>query len=87
MSVEEVVIVGKKPTADYVLSAVILFNQGVERVVVKGRGEDISKTVDVVNSILQRLGDAVKVKGVRIGSDKIRGRLVSYIEVVLEKTI
>lgn len=87
MNVEDSIIVGRKPTVDYVLSAVVLFNQGAERIVVKGRGEEISKTVDVVNSILERLGDVVRVKDVKIGSDKVKGRLVSFIEVIIERTL
>ena len=85
MNVEESIVVGRKPVIDYVLSAVVLFNQGADRIVVKGRGEEISKAVDVVNSILERIGDTVRVKDVKIGSSNVKGRLTSFIEIVLER--
>ena len=85
MNVEESIVVGRKPIIDYVLSAVVLFNQGADRVIVKGKGEEISKAVDVVNSILERIGDTVKVKDVKIGSSNVKGRLTSFIEIVLER--
>jgi len=84
---EEVIIVGRKPVMNYVLSAVVLFNQGISRVIVKGKGEDISKAVDVANSILERLGDTIKVKEIKIGSENRKGKLVSFISVILEKII
>jgi len=84
---EEVVIVGKKPLMNYVLSIIVMFNQGVENIIVKGRGNDISKAVDIVNTVLSRLGDAIKISSIEIGSETRKGKLVSFINIKLERTL
>lgn len=88
MSLEESKItIGNKPILDYIVSIAILFNQGVRRVVIKGKGDNISKAVAVYNAIKERMGDAVKLNDVRIGSEDRRGRLTSFIEIVIERIV
>ena len=53
-----VIVIGKKPIANYVLDAIVMFNQGFDEIVIKGRGDLISKAVDVteiVNALLTEL--------------------------------
>ncbi len=87
---ENVVLVGNKPTMNYVLATVIQFNQGADRVVVKARGRAISKAVDTAQIVqLRFLQDQVEVKDVKIGTERVgeygQERNVSTIEIVLAR--
>jgi len=84
-SEEGLVSVGSRPLSDYVLSVVILFNQGVKRVILKGRGGNISKTIAVYNAVKDRLGDAVKLENIEIGSEYFNKKRISYIRIVISK--
>ncbi|MEB3787319.1 MAG: DNA-binding protein Alba [Desulfurococcales archaeon] len=85
-----VVLVGKKPPMNYILAAMRLFQEGASEVVVKARGMNICKAVDVAERLTGTFMKDVKVKQVSIGSDEIqdeqgRTRKVSTIEIVLAK--
>ncbi len=87
---EGVILVGQKPTMNYVLATVIQFNQGYDRVVIKARGKAISKAVDTAEIVRTRfLPGQVEIKEVKIGSEKVgepgKERTVSTIEIVLER--
>ncbi|HDD34171.1 MAG TPA: DNA-binding protein, partial [Thermofilaceae archaeon] len=45
------ILVGQKPVMNYVLAAVIQFNQGAQRVILKARGRSISKAVDAAEIV------------------------------------
>jgi len=77
--------VGNKPIEDYLVSAAILFNQGTSKVKLKGKGNNISKAVALYNALKERMGDAVKLKEVKIGSEESKGKIISYIEIILER--
>jgi len=82
---ESRITIGNKPILDYIVSIAILFNQGVKRIVIRGKGDNISKAVAVYNAIKERMGDAVKLSDVRIGSENRKGKLTSFIEIVIER--
>ncbi|RLE95289.1 MAG: DNA-binding protein Alba [Thermoprotei archaeon] len=87
---EGIILVGQKPTMNYVLATVIQFNQGVDRVIIKARGRAISKAVDTAEITRTRfLPDQITVKEVKISSEKVgepgKERTVSTIEIVLER--
>ncbi len=65
---ENVVIIGKKSIPDYVLDVILKFNEGIDEVVIKGRGQMISKAVDVYNALKSRLGDSLELVSVNIDS-------------------
>ncbi len=82
------VLVGRKPTMDYVLSVIMLFSAGVEEVVLKARGQSISTAVDVAEIVRRRFMKTVKVKWIGIGTDIVSlreggHRPVSKIEITL----
>ncbi|RLG82434.1 MAG: DNA-binding protein [Thermoprotei archaeon] len=87
MSEESKITIGNKPLIDYIVSLAILFNQGIRRIIIRGSGDKISKAIAVYNALKERMGDAVKLNDVRIGSENRRGRMVSYIEIVVEKVL
>ncbi|MEZ0394650.1 MAG: DNA-binding protein [Desulfurococcaceae archaeon] len=77
--------VGLKPVEDYVFEVVLSFQEGSSEVVIKGRGQSISKAVDVYNAVVDRLGEGVELAGVEIGSEEFKGRLRSYIAIRLRR--
>ncbi|MEN2999126.1 MAG: RNA-binding protein [Acidilobaceae archaeon] len=84
------VLVGKKKTASYVMAALRMFtHEGLEEVVVKARGVNVYKAVEVANRVAGTL-ESVKVERVKVYSERLRDkngaeRRVSCIEVSLKK--
>ncbi|MCG2883555.1 MAG: DNA-binding protein [Sulfolobaceae archaeon] len=74
----EIVVSRTKSVSDYVLDIITLMNQGFDEVKIKGLGREISKAVDVYNSLKSRMENGVELKDVQIGTDKERKR-TSYI--------
>jgi len=91
MSVTEgSVLVGNKSVMNYVLAAVIQFNQGAKKVLIKARGRAISRAVDVAEIVRSRfLKGEVDVSSIKIGSETVgegdKKRNISTIEILLEK--
>ncbi|RLE64663.1 MAG: DNA-binding protein [Thermoprotei archaeon] len=90
MSSEEgVILIGRKPTANYVLAAVTQFSQGSKRVVLKARGRSITKAVNTAEIVRRFLQGQVEVVKCETGSETVgepgKERTVSTIEIVLEK--
>ena len=75
------IVVGRRPRDDYVLSAIVLLNQGADYAIIRGQGELIYKAVDVYNALKERLGSSIRLEEVRIGSEKLGARRLSYIEI------
>ncbi|MCX9085435.1 MAG: DNA-binding protein Alba [Candidatus Methanoperedens sp.] len=86
---DNVVFIGNKPVMNYVLAIVTQFNNGAEEISVKARGKAISRAVDAVEVSRNRFLHDIKVKEIKIGTEKIetdRGDSnVSIIEIVIEK--
>jgi len=84
-----VILVGKKPVMNYVMAVLALLNQGVDEVIIKARGRAISKAVDAVEIIRNKLlAENVEVKDIKIGSQVVQGQdrtsRVSTIEITLK---
>jgi DNA-binding protein len=86
---DNVVFIGNKPVMNYVLAIVTQFNNGSAQVTVKARGKAISRAVDAVEVSRNRFLHEIKIKDIKIGTEKIatdRGDSnVSTIEIVLDK--
>ncbi len=88
------VLIGKKPSMNYVLATITLFHGGSSEVKVKARGMAISHAVDVVEIVRRRFLPDVKVKAIDIGTQQLPPRQgeegrgptnVSTIEITLTK--
>jgi len=84
-----VILVGKKPVMNYVMAILALLNQGIDEVIVKARGRAISKAVDAVEIVRNKLlVDRVDIKDIKIGSQVVQGQdrtsRVSTIEITLK---
>jgi len=76
--------IGQKTLDEYLLEAITAYQSGVESLVIRARGFNICKAVDLYNELLERLGDdVVRVEATEIGTERVRekGRSVprSYI--------
>ena len=84
---ENVIIIGKKPVTDYVLSAILLFNEGHDEIVIRGQGVNINKAVDVYNALARRLQDSVELVSVNIDSRERGRRLIPLIEIRVRRKL
>ena len=91
MAENNAVLVGRKPTMNYVLACITLFQRGTNEVVVKARGRAISRAIDVAEIIRRRFLTDLKIKDIKIGTERITPAEsgtptnVSTIEVTLSK--
>jgi archaea-specific DNA-binding protein len=67
-----IVRVGKKPTMNYVVACVTLFNTGVPEVMVRARGQSITKAVEVVDMLRRAFLKNLKIESVDIGTEEIK---------------
>ncbi len=86
---DNVVFIGKKPVMNYVLAITTQLTTSDE-VVIKSRGQAISRAVDATEIVRNRFMPEVKVKSITIGTDEVTredGSLtnVSSMEIVLKK--
>ncbi len=87
---ENKVFVGNKPVMNYVLAVVTQFNNGEKTVDIEARGRAISRAVDVAEIARNRFLEDLKLKGIDIGTEKLKGNEnepvnVSTIKISLKK--
>ncbi|HLI45969.1 MAG TPA: DNA-binding protein Alba [Geobacterales bacterium] len=87
---ENTVLIGKKPIMGYVVATLMQFQRGSSKAVLKARGSNISRAVDVVEILKNKfLPGAVAVSKIEIGTERVgegeKARDVSIIEIHLEK--
>jgi DNA-binding protein len=84
------VFIGRKPVLNYVLACMTLFKSGQENVIVKARGQSISRAVDVVEVLKNRFMPDVEVAEIKIGTEQLQSEErstpsnVSTVEIVLK---
>ncbi len=71
MTDENTVLIGRKPTMNYVLAVVTQLNSGVDDVVIKARGKSISRAVDVAEIVRNRFVQGTKIKDVKIDTESL----------------
>lgn len=88
MSNEAVVLVGKKPTMNYVLATTMPLMEG-RKVIIKARGRAISKAVDIVEVVRRRFLQNINIEKITIGTEEGRvgtdgrPRSVSTIDIII----
>jgi DNA-binding protein len=90
MNREGMIIIGKKPTMEYVALCITHLNAGLDEIVLRARGRAISKAVAVTER-LKTLLKNVNVKGIAISSDEItnssgKKSYASVIEITVERS-
>lgn len=86
-----VVLIGSKPTMNYVIACLTLFNAGKQTVTVKARGLVISHAVDTVELLRRAFVKDLEIRKITIGSQdfqKANGlpSSVSTIDIVISKS-
>ena len=82
--------IGKKPIMNYVVACVTLFNSGAEQIMVRARGQAITKAVETVLMLRDSFLKDLEIEDITIGSEEVtrqdgsRGS-ISTIEILLEK--
>jgi DNA-binding protein len=71
---ENTVFVGSKPVMNYVMACLTLFNSGGKKVVLKARGQAISRAVDSVELLRRVFLKDLKLQGIAIGTEQVTGR-------------
>lgn len=66
-----VILIGKKPPMNYVLATLTAFHEGAGDVVIKARGQSISKAVDVAEIVRRKFMPTAIIREVSIGTDEI----------------
>jgi DNA-binding protein len=85
----KLILVNRTPLEELVLNVILTLRELKENevLVLKGRGDYIPKAIDVYNEVKKRLGNALVLKNVSIGSEKAGRRTLSYIEISLKFTM
>ena len=68
---DNIVLVGKKPLMNYVLSVNTIASQGNNEIILKARGKAISRAVDIEEMSLRRFLNGWKVSEINLGTDEI----------------
>lgn len=68
---DNIVLVGKKPLMNYVLSVNTMATRGQNEIILKARGKAISRAVDIEEMSLRRFLVGWKVSEVSFGTDEI----------------
>ena len=90
MEQSNLVRIGKKPIMNYVVACVTLFNSGAEEVMVRARGQSITKAVETVLMLRNSFVKDLDIEDITIGSEEVtrldgtRGS-ISTIEILLGK--
>ena len=63
------VIVGTKPTMNYVVACLTLFNEGVPGVVLRARGRNIANAVDTAEMLRRVFVRDARIESINIGTD------------------
>ena len=87
---ENAILVGSKPSMNYVLAVVNQFSQGSKEVVIKARGRAITRAVDTAEIVRNRFIKDAEVKDILIGTEAVTNMEgsssnVSTIEIYLKK--
>ena len=87
---ENTILVGSKPSMNYVLAVVNQFSQGSKEVVIKARGRAITRAVDTAEIVRNRFIKDAEVKDILIGTEAVTtmeggSSNVSTIEIYLKK--
>jgi DNA-binding protein Alba len=92
MSEANAVLIGKKPTMNYVLACITFFHGGAKEVNIKARGKAICRAIDVAEVVRRKFLPGVKIKAVAIGTDQVQPQdeeaqlsNVSTIEITLRR--
>ena len=68
---DNIIYVGKKNVMSYVLAVVTQFNQGSKEVLLKARGNAISRTIDVTQIVKNRFFSSLEITGFKAETEEL----------------
>ncbi len=71
MANENTVFIGKKSPMDYVLAVITQFNRGSTEVLIKSRGQSISRSVDVAEITRRKFLPDCSVSNIEIDTEEL----------------
>jgi len=85
----KLLLINRAPFEETVLKAILSLRELKEDevLVIKGRGDYIPKAIDVYNEVKKRLGNALVLEKVSIGSERVGRRVLSFIEISLRFSV
>jgi DNA-binding protein len=91
VSDENVVFIGKKPVMNYVVACLTHFNSGAKKVVVKARGQAISRAVDTIEVLRRSFVKNLELHGINLSTEEVtrsegQKSNVSAIEITVTKS-
>src|SRR2546427_3371000 len=69
---QAIVRIGKKPTMNYVVACMTLFNKGMPEIMVRARGQSITKAVETVEMLRRAFLTNVNIRFMGIGTESIK---------------
>lgn len=89
---QDAVLIGKKPTMNYVVACLTIFNTGKQTLTVKARGLAISNAVDAVEVLRRSFVKDLEVQKITIGSQTFKkangvDSTVSTLDIVISRPI
>lgn len=83
-----IVRIGKKPTMNYVVACMTLLNSGLAEIMVRARGQSITKAVETVEMLRRAFLRNIKIHSVDIGTEEVKREdgstaSLSMIEIIL----
>lgn len=81
-----ILVIGKERPMTYATEIIIRLNQGVDKLVIVGKGRNISKLAAVYNIVRSKLRDVLETERIVIGSiETPTRRLISYVAILLSR--
>ena len=81
--------VGNKPVMNYVMACVTLLNSGISEIIIRARGNTITKAVDIAEMLRRSFIRDLTIISIKVGSEDVQGReevfSISTIEIALKK--
>ena len=86
---DNVILIGKKKVNAYAFAVLTQFNSGASEVLIKARGNAISRAVDTAEFVRNRLLPGVQIKSISTSTEEVTGERgpmrVSSIGIILTK--
>jgi len=90
MTDNNIVYIGAKPTMNYVLALITQFHNNSKEVIIKARGQSITKAVDAVEIARNKFINNIVVKNIEIKTEELKtesgSRNISAIAITIEKS-
>jgi DNA-binding protein len=88
---ENIVFIGQKPVMNYVVACLTYFNSGAKKVIIKARGQSISRAVDTVELLRRSFVKDLQLHGINLSTEQVTRNEghksnVSAIEITVTKS-